>query len=961
MNNSKRRRLAKEARNPKKLAMTSTATGCAMLLLAVAPGVRAQQANPATPAGGSSAVSNGGELEEVQVTGIRRSIEESIAVKKDSDLIVEAVSAEDIGKLPDLSIADSLARLPGVAVQRDQFGEATQVSIRGMGPDFVGTTLNGREQTSTQQSRSVDYAAYPAELISQVVVYKTPDAGLIGQGLAGTVDVRTVKPLDFSDMQIALNYRKVKDGRELPESGHGQRLSASFIDQFFDHKLGIALGVARLDDLGGTSNDSGTWGTGTMQYDGATVNVPYGGLNEESDQLRQQRTGVMAVVQFKPNDRLESEVDLFYSEFRQEDQLWEFQMGLTGETTTDYLNPATGLTNLVIRQPQPVLTDAVLNGDNVESGTITGIRPVIQNIAEGSSQSLHSLGWNTKFEASDSLTLAADLNINTASNQEYDIETYASTPTVNPNILGAVPNTTAITFNANNLAIGSSLNFANRANTVFTDVLGWSCCAQEQPGYIKFPLTTDTMTAIKLSGRWDLPVNSWFKALDFGLNYTDRQKDNSTTEGYLWVKGSNGALYQNGANIPDTGLALAGSSGLQIPVYNVATQWSNYFQIGSRATPNILAKTWSVEEKMATLYGQLAIKSSLFDIPLRGNLGLQIVNAKQSSTAFATSQQNPTVDELVGTAEQVNIGSSTTEFLPSLNLVGDLGNEQNLHLSLARQMARPNMADMNASAAVYPGKGQYAGILLGSGGNPNLKPFLADAADLSYEKYFGSRAYFSTAIFYKHLESFIVDETLDDFNFTGLVSPALGATALTGGQYSTAVNGSGGHIDGYELTFSVPLDMVAFWLDGFGIMGSFSQTQSSVVAPTTNSGPNQSTLSGAGSTNLPGLSKNVWNATFYFEKWGFSARVAENYRSQFIGALITTYGVPGATFIGAYSTIDAQIGYELKSGPAKGLSILFQGRNLGNSPQRSFTSTTAATTENYYGQTFLVGVNYKFE
>lgn len=953
MNNSKRRRLAKAARNPNKIAMGTTAAGCAILMLAAAPGVRAQQA----PAGGGTE-----QLEEIQVTGIRKAIEDAISIKRDSDLIVEAVSAEDIGKLPDLSIADSIARLPGLAAQRDQYGNATQISIRGMGPDFVGTTLNGREQTSTEQTRSVDYAAYPAELINQVVVYKTPDSGLIGQGLAGTVDIRTVKPLDSSEMTVAVNYRKEKLGVQQSEQGYGERLSASFIDQFFDHKFGVAIGFARLDDIGGTTDDSGTWGGGTMQYNGATVNVPYGGLNEESDRARQERNGIMAVLQFKPNDRLESEVDMFYSQFHTEDQLWEFQMGLTGATTTNYFDPQTDTTFPVVRQPQPVLTNAVLSGNNVVSGTIDGIRPVMQNIAIGSSQSLHSLGWNTKFEATDALTLSADLNVNDANNQQYDIETYASTPTVfSPTGTPPVPQTTNISFNANSLAIGSSLNFANRANSVFTDVLGWSCCQDEQPGYIKYPLTTDSMTAVKLSGRYELPANSWFKAVDFGLNYSDRQKDNSTSEGYLWVKGTNGALYQNGANIPGTALNIAGESGLQMPTYDVRGQWSNFFQVGSRATPDILAKTWTVEEKMTTLYGKLDIKTDMFGLPWRGNLGMQIVNTKQSSTAYATSQQNPTQDVLSGTPTQVTLGTSYNEFLPSLNLVGDMGTGGDLRFALARQMARPNMADMNASSAVAPGQGQYAGILLGSGGNPYLKPFIADAADLSWEKYFhGNKGYVSAAVFYKYLESYILDTTEDGFNFTGLVSPSLGATNLVG-QYTTAINGSGGSIYGYELTASVPLDLAAQWLDGFGVIGSYAETESSITAPSTAAGPNQNNLTGSGATNLPGLSKNVYQATFYFEKWGFSARVAERFRSQFIGTLITNFGVPGATFIGAERTMDAQVGYEIQSGPARNLSFLLQAQNILNTPFRTFTSTTGAETRQYFGETLLFGVNYKFQ
>lgn len=923
------------ARSPLTYAIAS------ILMLAGAENSQAQQA---------TAPAATGELQEIVVTGIRKGIEDAITVKEQSDLIIEAVSAEDIGKLPDLSIADSIARLPGVAAQRDQYGNATQISIRGMGPDFVGTTLNGREQTSTEQTRAVDFASYPAELISQVVVYKTPDAELIGQGLAGTVDIRTVKPLNFNSMQLALNARHEEIGRELPETGKGDRFSGSYIDQFFDHTFGVAIGFARLDDKGGTDDDSGTWGGGTMQYQGHTVNVPYGGLNENSDQAAQRRTGEMAVLQWKPSDQFESEVDMFYSKFHTDDRLWDFQMNLTGATTTNYKNPD-GTTTSVIRQPQPVLSDATLSGDNVLSGTISGIRPVIQNIAIGSDQALHSLGWRNTFKATDNLTLNADLNINYARNQQFDIETYASTPTT----LGLVgPPTTAISFNSNNLKIGSSINFADRSNTVFTDVLGWSCCGAEQPGYIKYPLTTDHMTAGKLSGTLALPGNALFKAFDFGLNYSDRTKDNSTDEGYLWVKGTNGALYQNGAHIPGSQLEYAGESGLQIPTYDVYGLWNQYFQIGTRSTPNILAKTWSVEEKLTTLFGEFVVQSSLGDMPLRGNAGIQVVRADQSSTAYATSQTSSGQDVLFGNPVLITRGLTDTEILPSINLVGDLGNQQNLRLSLARQMARPNMADMNASNAISVGLSPAGqNVLVASGGNPYLKPFLAKAIDLSYEKYFHHEAYVSAAVFYKHLDSFIVTTTSDSFNFAGLVQPGLLTNVTSSiGEFTTTVNGSGGYIDGTELTASFPLHMISDWLEGFGFLGSFSYTESSVVAP--------NTVGGSGnSIPLPGLSKDVASLELYYERFGFSARVAERYRSQFIGTLITNFGVPGATYIKTEAPVDAQVAYEFQSGPVKGLQFQFQVQNLKNTPFRTFTSTTGGVTTQKFGQTLLLGVNYK--
>ncbi|MDE2304423.1 MAG: TonB-dependent receptor [Gammaproteobacteria bacterium] len=955
-----RRELAQAARRRSPAALATTATGCAILLLSGAEPGFAQDASATNqqtsttpqPAKNSKSKSSG-ELQAIVVTGIRRSIQQAITIKRDSDLIVEAVSSEEIGKLPDLSIADSIARLPGIAAQRDQYGNATQISIRGMGPDFVGTTLNGRQQTSTSDTRSVDYASYPSELVSGVVVYKTADASLVGQGLAGTVDVRTVKPLDYDQAKVALNVRKEKLGEGLPTTGNGDRYSASLIDQFFDHTLGIAVGFARLDDNGGTVDDSGTWGGGTMQYNGQTVNVPYGGLNENSDKAHQRRDGIMGVLQYKPNDNISTEVDMFYSKFTTEDQLWNFQMDLVNPHTTNYPNP-NGTTTTVIRQPQPVLTNAVLSGNNVLSGTISGIRPVIQNVAIGSNQLLRSLGWNTKVRATDNLTLDFDVNLNDAHNQQYDIETYASTPTV----VGGVPNTTSITFNSNNLQLGSSLDFSNRQNTNFTDVLGWSCCAQEQPGYIKYPLTIDKMGELRAGGTLDLPNSAWFKDFRFGYDFSDRHKDNSTDEGYLWVKGTNGALYQNGAHIPGTGLSLAGESGLMIPTYDVFNQWTQYFDIGSRVTPNILAKTWSVREVLQTAYGQFDVRSHLGDIPLRGNAGLQIVRADQSSTAFATSQTSSGQDVLSGSPQQVTRSFSDTEFLPSVNLIAKFVDSQDLRFSVGREMARPNMADMNASTAISVGSATIGGnvgqnILIASGGNPDLKPFLADAVDLSYEKYFGTEGYFSVAGFYKHLESFIVTTTNGSFNFAGIVSPTIttNVSSLVG-EYTTTVNGSGGYIDGVEVAATVPFGMFTDWLEGFGMQGSFSLTNSSIVAP--------NTIAGSGNMTLPGLSKDVANLQIYYQRFGFEARVAERYRSQFIGSLITNFGVPGATYIKSEAPLDAQLSYTIQSGPAKGLQLQLQGQNLKNTPFRTYTSTTGGVTSRYFGRTYFFGLNYSF-
>ncbi len=165
--------------------LTPIAAACALLLWSA--GAAAQETEAAKE----------GEPAQVVVTGIRSSIESSIALKKDSDSIVEAITAEDIGKLPDSSIAESIARLPGLTAQRVA-GRAQVISLRGLAPDFAVTLLNGREQTSTSNDRSAEFDQYPSELLGGVMVYKTPDASMSAAGLSGTIDLRAVRPLDLS-------------------------------------------------------------------------------------------------------------------------------------------------------------------------------------------------------------------------------------------------------------------------------------------------------------------------------------------------------------------------------------------------------------------------------------------------------------------------------------------------------------------------------------------------------------------------------------------------------------------------------------------------------------------------------------------------------------------------------------------------------------------------------------------
>jgi iron complex outermembrane receptor protein len=263
----------------------------ASAILMAAGGVNAQAVEDvekvADPQEGSAAdeaqAKKDKEMEAITVLGIRGSIERSINLKVDSDSIVEAISAEDLGKLPDISIADTITRLPGLAAQRVA-GRSSTISIRGLSGDYGTTLLNGREQVSVGDNRTVEFDQYPSELINQVVVYKTADASLVGQGLSGTIDLRTVRPLMYQERVASVNVRGEKNSLgEINEEGSdmGSRISGFYVDQFMDGDLGIALGYARLDSPGQAQRYE-AWGfpdniapaNGALTLGGAKLQAP---------------------------------------------------------------------------------------------------------------------------------------------------------------------------------------------------------------------------------------------------------------------------------------------------------------------------------------------------------------------------------------------------------------------------------------------------------------------------------------------------------------------------------------------------------------------------------------------------------------------------------------------------------------------------------------------------------------
>ncbi|HEY1127835.1 MAG TPA: TonB-dependent receptor [Roseateles sp.] len=906
--------------------ISPVAIGCTLLIAST--GALAQQAAAAQT------------LDTVVVTGIRKGIEDAIVTKKNSNSIIESISAEDIGKLPDTSIAESIARLPGIAAQRTR-GRASQISIRGMAPDYAATLLNGREQVTTGDSRGVEFDQFPGELISKVDIYKSPDAALVGHGLSGTFNMQTARPLAFKDRAVALNYRKQKLGVGTVSEGDGFRASVSYIDNFADRTIGVALGFARLDETTGQTERFDSWGGGTAPFNGQTVNVPYNGFGLFADQTKQTRDGAMAVLQFKPNANFESTVDVYYSKFDQVKSTKGFQAPLN-----DSWLDAGG--NGYDKPGQ--LINATLSGSNVTQGTFNNVRAVIRNDAEDLKDRLSSVGWNNKFKFDGDWMLEADLNRSTAKRRGQIIETTAGLAQSAPNT--AQMDTLQFT---DGRSFKPGFNYADRNIVKLTDVQGWGGGVNSpQAGYSKLPNVNDELNSGKLVLHKALKDNAWFSGYQLGANYTEREKTRAYVEGRLVIAGA-GPL--GAADMPGSGTLTL--SGITFATFDPTNAIGSVYQIAPKLHPDIYNKDWKVQEKLSTAFARADIDTELLGMPVRGNVGLQVVGTKQNSTGFNVDRGNCPSDQNCPALESKG-GANYTDILPSLNLNFELSSDQIVRLGVSRVMARANLNEMRASlglsVSTFNENGQQREIYTGDAGNPSLKPTRANAFDVAYEKYFGTKAYVGVAGFYKDLRTYVLRQSVP-FDFTPYITPSTKKLPSNIGALTMPLNGNGGTLKGLELSASMPFSMLWSALDGFGVQANYSYTNSSVKLLI-----GGVTVDGISSVDipLPGLSKNVSNLTLYYEKYGFSARVAARKRSDFIGEVSSFTGDRQFTWVKGDTVTDLQLGYEVQRGMFKGLSLVFQVNNVTDEPFIRYANNPSDIRENTkYGKTYLFGLNYK--
>lgn len=885
---------------------------------------------------------------EIVVSGFRQALETAINLKRSSPVIAEAFSSEDIGKLPDVSIAETLGRLPGLAVQRVD-GRAQSLSIRGLGPDYSTSLLNGRELVSSGDNRGVEYDQYPSELIDQGIVYKTPFAGLIGQGLAGTVDLRTIRPLSKSDRILAVSGRLEfnEDGSLNPDvDGWGYRATGTYVDQFADDTLGLAVGVAYQSSPSQVERFN-AWG-----YPDDAGFAVLGGMKPFARSVDLDRLGAFGTIEWEPSPEWNTSIDAFYADYRERIP----QRGIEFP-----LNPGWGAGTAIT---------ANSGGDFPDSVTFTGVRPVVRNDFDLRDTTTFAGGWNTKYE-NDDVILTLDVSYSKSDRRLQQIETYSG---LGFGAAAALPSDT-VTYTRNSsgfpFSFTNTINYADTNLIRLTDPRGWGGGRNiVQTGFINDTETDDELFTVRgeVIGKVE---SGLIDQLVAGFAYNDRSKARNITQNFLSLAGGTstnpndpGAILSapiptNALFEPTTSLGFLGF-GSQVAYDPFALlNGGTYVLTDIQSSDLPFPGDWVVNEKVYTGYLRADLASDLGGVPMTGNAGVQLVFTDQSSSGF----DSPGGINAVLTP--VTAGDKYAHVLPSVNLTFEIADDMKLRLSAARTLARPRMdqlnASSNASISALP-QGALNSIFSASGGNPQLRPYVADGIDASYEWYFaGGKGYLAVASYYKWLDDFVNPSSSVIRDFAYLL-PTLSATQLaivdattTLGFASAPDNGADGHIFGVEASLLLPFEVIAPSLEGFGFQSSVSYTDSQLTVTPLQGDPFD--------VAVPGLSKWVVNSTAFFEKSGFEARVSHRFRTSFLAEFIGISASRNFRETYSESIFDAQIGYRFEDGSSlEGLSVTLQALNLSDEPFVSFQNGDRDQIIDYerYGRTYLVGASYRF-
>ena len=787
--------------------------------------------------------------EDIVVTGIRAALQASIEAKRESSVIADIISAEDIGKFPDKNVAEALQRVPGIVINR-VFGEGERVSLRGTAPNLTKTLVNGHNiatadwfiEDQLAATRSFNYLTLPAEIVGQLDVYKSGQADVEEGGIGGTINVHTRHPLDLPRWSLNASIQGVYTERS---------------DKFDPQASGLVSWKNEAETFGVLLG--GVYQKRRIRRDGVEVlgyqtATSTGGQTAQVASLigsalfqqERERYGGNVELQFKPSDQLEVIATGLYSRFNaanfnQNYLAWTANALGGGGTLSDAtVEDGTFVKGTVTSTPtgRAVVYDAIYRDAYAE--TWSGDLDVKYTFDGGGL--LHLKGGYTKAKGE------------TADQPFYE---GGAPGAFTFDLTGRVPQVSFTGVDPTNPA-ALAFDFASLHNVGNRD--------EEKYAYIDF----------------EQPLDGALSAIKIGAKYTDHDREAfffATTYGSFFVP-----LAATGCGgSPCTSADFAGGSLPGDFLQNIAEPGTltNYFDIDTGKLQNILfgqpaanrarivnpPENYSINEK--TYGGYIMAKVGSADTSYHANIGLRVVRTEQTSRGnllgVPASTPGAVTDNAFGVFLPVTVKRGYTDVLPAVNVWFDLNSQLVLRFGAGRTIARPDYTDIVPRVSLNPG------ALTGDGGDPNVNRYESDDYNASLEFYPDRQTIVAGAVYYKNIANYIVNRTVQELFPVQTTTPNLSRCTPAAGfgpdnplynclfDINRRSNGAGGHNFGAEFQLQRRL------FGPFGVVLNY--TYSDAKSDTGDA--------------IPGNSKHALNATGYFENDWLSVRASYNYRSEF--------------------------------------------------------------------------------
>ena len=927
--------------------------GSALAALAVVLACPAQ-AQTQAPASDTEAAAD------IVVTGIRASQRQSIDVKRNAIAAIDAIASEDLGKMPDQNVAESLQRVPGITIDRNR-GVGNGVTVRGLGPQFNTVTINGRVIATDAPGREFNFDILPSELISGANVFKSPQANLNGASIGATIDIHTLRPLEqrtgfYGGGSLRGNYDEL--GKKKTPSGAAYftwksdsgKLGASFVISYDDkHERtdNFAVGASSyprsFDDgyygsvtptAGGTCVGTVTNGTCAPRIDTSKVTLfrnvdMYHNFVNQVEFSHRKRLGFDATVQYKPTDNLLITVDGLLSHDDEHYHGSGIVPDFSGGTlVTQVVEGGTDTTEIIAGQAQKVHVGGTAVSETFHDGTVDEI---VENRPTKSTTYL--VGVNAKW-TSGPFSLALDLDASRArlndpdglfttvrlKHMDYTYDRRTGSPIARFDL--------------------SNPDYANAA----TDVDHRLAHYVGPEGQI----LTDEIEEGNLDGSWTGEQVTAYA----GLGYSDRTKK---TTGFMEP---NVCAYC-GSDVPLPSNLFKPTS---FNFFNGAeggntANWVDYdtdklvqtmIELNKTADPaahsgDFLpivkdpAGSSAVHEKVALGYLMFEFKGNVGDLPLAINGGARFEDTKFTSRGFGqtvvSAKPNGTGQNIIvlSPVSPVSFSGHYTDILPSLNARLNITPTLVLRAAASRVISRPTLTDLSSAQSITSNPGNERI----SRGNPNLLPFRASQAEAGLEWYYETDSLLSATLFYKSIDSFITrgvsTQKVDQVTFI----------------IDQPVNGKGATVKGLELNYRTVFKFLPGVLSGLGTQLSYTYTKSN--ADYTNAAKATSHYS------LQGLSKNSYTAVAFYEKGPLQLRASYTWRDHYLVAPQTQTGVP--EFADNYDQLDAGIQFSVTNN----FILTADATNLTNSDEFHYANVIGNTQEyRRVGRRYSAGVRVRF-